>query len=120
MFQHPRFPTKYQGTPTIELDREWEALYNRMSPPDLLSNMIANLHPISHFTLGRTDGIFYVGKEEARQLKNSTVAVPAEEHGAVEQYPMSLDVFHQLHCLVRIRLSTVHRIRRTVSNLSLT
>lgn len=48
------------------------------------------------------DGIFYVSEEEANQLHNSTVRIAAESEGGPERYPMSLDVFHQLHCLVRV------------------
>lgn len=63
------------------------------------------------------DGIFYVGKEEATRLNNFTVAVAGEEAGAPERYPMLLDVFHQLHCLVCTILLTP---QATPKNLSLT
>lgn len=43
VFQHPRFITKYQGTPTRELDQEWEALYNRKFCLVLLTYSIMTL-----------------------------------------------------------------------------
>lgn len=41
-------------------------------------------------------GISKITLEEARPLKNRTVPIDDEGH-----YIVTLDVFHQLHCLVR-------------------
>jgi hypothetical protein len=42
-------------------------------------------------------GIMKIDKHSAMQLPNKTQPVPGDE----EHYIVGLDVFHQLHCLVR-------------------
>ncbi|KAF4562484.1 hypothetical protein EYR40_004702 [Pleurotus pulmonarius] len=63
----------YQVSPSKELDERWEDLYNF--------------------------GISRIPKSQAEMLPNATEAIPGDE----EHYVVELDVFHQLHCLNRIR-----------------
>ncbi|KAI9832805.1 MAG: hypothetical protein M1819_004025 [Sarea resinae] len=66
--------TVYLGPPTDEGDAAWLALYN-------------------------DHGLSQISAEEASLLPNATVEVP-ENPGS---YIIGLDVFHQLHCLNRLR-----------------
>ncbi|KDQ29973.1 hypothetical protein PLEOSDRAFT_1037801, partial [Pleurotus ostreatus PC15] len=63
----------FQVPPSKELDELWEDLYNF--------------------------GISRIPKSQAKLLPNATEAIPGDE----EHYAIELDVFHQLHCLNRIR-----------------
>ncbi|KAF7437548.1 hypothetical protein PC9H_004390 [Pleurotus ostreatus] len=63
----------FQVPPSKELDELWEDLY--------------------HF------GISRIPKSQAKLLTNATEAIPGDE----EHYAVELDVFHELHCLNRIR-----------------
>ncbi|KZS90735.1 hypothetical protein SISNIDRAFT_414902 [Sistotremastrum niveocremeum HHB9708] len=65
--------TKYHGPPTNETDEAWDSLYNM--------------------------GISRITSSEAALLPNRTESIPEEEGVSV----ISLDVFHQLHCLNNIR-----------------
>jgi len=65
--------TKYHGPPTNETDIHWEDLYQI--------------------------GLSRITKDEAEQLPNRTEPIPGDE----SHYIVSLDVFHQLHCLNMIR-----------------
>ncbi|KAF2788874.1 hypothetical protein K505DRAFT_393733 [Melanomma pulvis-pyrius CBS 109.77] len=65
--------TIYQGEPSAKLDELWEDLYNF--------------------------GISKINREDAMKLPNKTSALPGDE----EHYITELDVFHQLHCLNRLR-----------------
>jgi hypothetical protein len=47
-------------------------------------------------------GISRITKDQARLLPNKTSAIPGDEDG----YIVGLEVFHQLHCLVRNWLHT--------------
>lgn len=46
----------------------------------------------------KTVGISLIGREDAAKLPNKTVIFP---HDPERRYIVELDVFHQLHCLVR-------------------
>ncbi|KAG9225253.1 hypothetical protein CCMSSC00406_0007084 [Pleurotus cornucopiae] len=63
----------FQVPPSKELDELWEGLYNL--------------------------GISRIPASQAKQLPNATEAIPGDEHN----YIVELDVFHELHCLNRIR-----------------
>ncbi|KAF7437552.1 hypothetical protein PC9H_004394 [Pleurotus ostreatus] len=63
----------FQVPPSKELDELWEDLYNF--------------------------GISRIPKSQAKLLPNATEAIPGDE----EHYAIELDVFHELHCLNRIR-----------------
>ncbi|KAJ8489377.1 hypothetical protein ONZ45_g11588 [Pleurotus djamor] len=63
----------FQVPPSPELDERWEDLYNF--------------------------GISRIPKSQAAHLPNSTEVIPGDE----DHYIVELDVFHELHCLNRIR-----------------
>ncbi|KAF2501409.1 hypothetical protein BU16DRAFT_451673 [Lophium mytilinum] len=65
--------TKFQGPPTVEVEQAWEELYPS--------------------TITRISAI------EAAKLVNKTVRIPDDP----ENYLVSIDVFHQMHCLNIIR-----------------
>ncbi|KAJ5593540.1 hypothetical protein N7537_010444 [Penicillium hordei] len=65
--------TEYQGAPTAKNNQAWSDLYNF--------------------------GISRISKVDAARLANKTVPIP-DDPG---QYAVSLDVFHQLHCLNMVR-----------------
>ncbi|KAI9929378.1 hypothetical protein MW887_000847 [Aspergillus wentii] len=65
--------TKYQGKPSPEIDQAWNDLYP--------------------MTYSRITG------HEAQKLINQTIPIPNDPDG----YLISLDIFHQLHCLNMIR-----------------
>lgn len=91
-----RFPdvhdvSKYRGPPTDEVDRAWEDLYNSKpvlgsSRNDTLLNSILTLV-----------GISAIPKSEAAKLQGPTEPFINQP----DHYIVMLDVFHQLHCLVR-------------------
>jgi hypothetical protein len=81
--------TIYQGPSTPERDKAWEDLYNcasRTPPPQLLM-----LTP-----LRAKVGISRIPRSSAAKLVNKTVPIP-DDPG---YYVISLNVFHQLHCVV--------------------
>ncbi|KAE9409710.1 hypothetical protein BT96DRAFT_806726, partial [Gymnopus androsaceus JB14] len=65
--------TEYEGKPSEALDKKWHDLYRY--------------------------GISRIPASEAEKLVDKTVPIPGDE----EHYIVSLDVFHQLHCLNLIR-----------------
>ncbi|KAJ4470470.1 hypothetical protein J3R30DRAFT_3711809 [Lentinula aciculospora] len=67
--------TKYQGTPTEEIDKNWEDLYRY--------------------------GVNQIPASEANKLVDKTVPIPGDE----DNYIVTLEVFHQLHCLNLLRKS---------------
>ncbi|KAJ3759343.1 hypothetical protein EV360DRAFT_42064, partial [Lentinula raphanica] len=67
--------TKYQGTPTPEIDKSWDDLYQ--------------------------NGINQIPASEANKLVDKTVPIPGDE----KNYIVTLEVFHQLHCLNLLRKS---------------
>ncbi|CAK7198510.1 hypothetical protein SEUCBS139899_001171 [Sporothrix eucalyptigena] len=69
--------TPYQAAPSPELDKLWRDLYSA-GIPSLIS------------------------PDAASQLENKTIPFPHDEDG---RYMVSLDVFHQLHCLNMIRMA---------------
>ncbi|KZS87707.1 hypothetical protein SISNIDRAFT_419194, partial [Sistotremastrum niveocremeum HHB9708] len=70
--------SKFHGPPTNETDEAWEALYE--------------------------GGISSIHVSQAVLLPNWTEAIPGNE----TYYAVALDVFHQLHCLVRHTISMTH------------
>ncbi|KAJ3819934.1 hypothetical protein F5880DRAFT_1488868, partial [Lentinula raphanica] len=67
--------TNYQGTPTPEIDKNWEDLYMY--------------------------GVTQIPASEANKLFDKTVPIPGDE----SNYIVTLEVFHQLHCLNLLRKS---------------
>ncbi|KAE9407446.1 hypothetical protein BT96DRAFT_914739 [Gymnopus androsaceus JB14] len=67
--------TEYQGPPTEALDEKWHDLYRY--------------------------GISQISGSEAEKLVDKTVPIPGDE----DNYIISLEVFHQLHCLNLLRKS---------------
>jgi len=82
--------SEYQGTPTDEMDALWDDLYGRTYCKPL---------NISFCLKGPSlDGAFtMLDKQSADQLPNKTVEIPG-----TGKYIVSLELFHQLHCLVSI------------------
>ncbi|KZS89128.1 hypothetical protein SISNIDRAFT_417199, partial [Sistotremastrum niveocremeum HHB9708] len=66
--------TIYHGPPTDETDKAWDDLYYM--------------------------GLSYISAEEAALLPNRTEPLPNDKEG---RYAISLDVFHQIHCLNYVR-----------------
>ncbi|KIJ65394.1 hypothetical protein HYDPIDRAFT_110449 [Hydnomerulius pinastri MD-312] len=66
-------PSIYNGPPSPELDEAWDALF--------------------------LNGILQLPKSQAALLPNKTTPIPGNE----ENYIVTLDVFHQLHCLNMVR-----------------
>lgn len=86
--------TIYQGEPSAKIDEAWEDLYSQSPslPPYSSSHVLTD-------TLFADFGISKINREDAMKLPNRTSALPGDE----EHYIVELDVFHQLHCLNRIR-----------------
>lgn len=78
----------YQQPPSPEVDEAWDELYNCESD-GLTFKVQANDHEIVPVTR--------IPKSIASNLVNKTYRIPGDE----EHYVIQLDVFHQLHCLVR-------------------
>lgn len=95
--------TPYQGLPTDELDALWEDMYDRMWYSH-------HLHPISQFLTLHIGGIgLHLSPDEVDldQLPKDTEKVPLS--GLEDQFLIGLDVFHQLHCLVRGKVPKASR-----------
>lgn len=56
---------------------------------------------LDFLTLRDVVGVHRIPKEEAALLPNKTAAIPGDPDG---YYIAELEVFHQLHCLVRLNL----------------
>ncbi|KAJ3985985.1 hypothetical protein F5890DRAFT_1069353 [Lentinula detonsa] len=67
--------TEYQGTPTEDIDKNWEDLYRY--------------------------SIAQIPASEANKLIDKTLPIPGDD----ENYIVTLEVFHQLHCLNLLRKS---------------
>jgi len=80
--------TRYQGPPSPETDDAWRELYNckRAGPGcDELQFLTQTTDPISR-----------IDRKDASKIANRTVPIPGDS----DHYAVSIDVFHQLHCLV--------------------
>jgi hypothetical protein len=84
--------TEYQGVPNAKNNKLWDDSFNicKRSQPGQIMIIAKNSRV----------GISKISMEEARPLKNRTV--PMDDEG---NYIVTLDVFHQLHCLVRSSIS---------------
>jgi len=51
-------------------------------------------------SLSFTDSVNQIPKSQARLLRHKTVPIPGDE----ENYIVGLDMFHQIHCLVCVKL----------------
>lgn len=58
-------------------------------------------------------GISWITEEEAALIPNRTEPLPGNEG----RYAISLDVFHQLHCLVRLHLERHGQLLTSLSEL---
>ena len=90
-------PSRFQGPPSPELDEAWESLYEGM--PD----HTASTAPSIRFN-SSSGGISSISKDQARRLVNYTTEIPNHDG----EYIVQLDVFHQLHCLVRTTTPRSH------------
>lgn len=90
--------TIYQGEPSPELDQAWHDLYDGAFALLLVSFRRWLM------AMGVDFGLSKIPKEQARLLPNKTLPIPGDE----ENYAVSLSVFHQLHCLVRLPLPFLH------------
>lgn len=78
----------YQGPLGGESDVFWEELHKCELPPVFLEFRTKVI---------TTDGVTKIPQNEAAQLANRTSPIPGDEGN----YVVILEVFHQLHCLVR-------------------
>ena len=90
-FGHER--TEYQGPPTAERNALWDDLYGCKFNSILLDERGLCIVEV---------GISRIPMNSAAKLVNKTVPIPGEEG----QYVVQLNVFHQLHCLVRLMWCT--------------
>jgi hypothetical protein len=83
--------TDYQGVPNARNNKLWDDSFN----------ICRYYHPNRIVIAAKVSlvGISKITMEEARPLKNRTV--PMDDEG---NYIVTLDVFHQLHCLVHLSL----------------
>jgi hypothetical protein len=79
--------TPYQGWPSDENNRLWQELYDRMKGVKIF--VYENNSLVS-------DGINRIPMSEARLLTNRTTPIKKDPG----YYVITLDVFHELHCLV--------------------
>ncbi|KAJ3714546.1 hypothetical protein DFJ43DRAFT_1103872 [Lentinula guzmanii] len=86
--------TNYQGTPTEDIDKNWEDLYRCKIIQNVPINC-AKSFPIF------PDGIVQIPASEANKLVDKTLPIPGDDGN----YIVTLEVFHQLHCLNLLRKS---------------
>lgn len=79
----------YHGYPTPENDAAWKDLYRREYHVVLSWSI--------DYNTGQLDGAQKIPKSQASHLPNETIDWPEDEENSM----ILLDVFHQLHCLVK-------------------
>jgi len=80
--------TRWQGK-SPETDSAWQELYN--------SESLISIYRVA--LTDPSDTILRIPKEQAALLPNRTVPIVDDPEG---YYISQIDVFHQLHCLVRV------------------
>ena len=88
--------TPWQGPPTDEVDAKWAELWDGTE----------RIHSRSFGSKANSDvgkGVIKVSGVDAERLPNATLRIPGEEDG----YIVGIEVFHQLHCLVRESLRSL-------------
>lgn len=78
--------------PSEEVDQAWSDLYNCRD----ISPCFPRAHRLKYF-LPSSVGISRISQTEADNLLSKPVRAPADQ----DTYVVELDVWHQLHCLVR-------------------
>lgn len=82
----------FQGPPNDERDTLWDELYRR--------NQALFKKLQTHANNGVDTSATIIAAEDAKKLANRTMIVPGTNGDGIIQ----LEVFHQLHCLVRMLL----------------
>lgn len=86
--------TLYQGWPSDEIDRQWEDSYSGLWPNC----------PSRNRTEPNTAGMLStIDAKTAGLLPENTERLPLE--GREDEFVVTLDIFHQMHCLDIIRMS---------------
>ena len=94
------FRSVYKGTPRKELDDAWHALspgastFSKYAHPKIPANCDTTVLPGPTLAIS-VEELKLIGKDSTA---DATVQIPAEFGGG---YYATLEVFHQLHCLVR-------------------
>lgn len=105
-YEHKVFPhltdkTIYHGPPDDATDRAWEDLYVQRKYSNILYRPLAICARFtSNGRLAFLDKVSLVSGEQAKHLLGET----APDADVKDRYKITIDIAHQLHCLVRIHI----------------